>query len=398
MNCSFLCGMAQTQVHTFMDYCREAAASQQDWLKCTLALPVATDARSDLKSITIRPVLLKKGPHFAFNFRYKTRDEVKNYTPEAALLEIENLLGTHFMEATLQTTHRDAHLRITPEGATLRTKAPTQTAPADLKHDKTKVRLLDPAAPWLHALGITTAKGEVLANAQDKWRQINKFLEIISNLHREKPLPTDAQIADMGSGKGYLTFALYNYLTDGLGLKPQVTGIELRPNLVELCNKLAQKVGYQQLTFVAEDIRDFPMERLDMLIALHACDTATDLAIAKGLSSKAEIVVVAPCCHKQIRRDMHPANELSPVLKHGILEERQAEIVTDGIRALLLEANGYKTSVFEFISTEHTAKNVMITALKKQTHTAAQQKAALDKVAAIKAGFGIEKHYLETII
>lgn len=202
----------------------------------------------------------------------------------------------------------------------------------------------------------------------------------------------------MGSGKGYLTFALYDFLTNHLGMQPQVTGIELRQNLVDFCNQTARDAGFAGLHFVAQDIADYRPDRLDMLIALHACDTATDLALAKGIHARAGIVVAAPCCHKQIRRDMAARNELAPVLRHGILEERQAEIVTDGIRALLLEANGYKTSVFEFISTEHTAKNVMITAVAGGEKSSGKKAAALEKVAALKAGFGVKEHFLEKLL
>lgn len=278
------------------------------------------------------------------------------------------------------------------------TKKPANTALPDTRHDREKQRLLDPAAPWLHALGITNKQGVVLPTAQDKWKQINKYLEIIGSLLRTHSLPTDARIADMGSGKGYLTFALYDFLTNHLGMQPQVTGIELRQNLVDFCNQTARDAGFDGLHFVAQDIADYRPDRLDMLIALHACDTATDLALAKGIHARAGIVVAAPCCHKQIRRDMAARNELAPVLRHGILEERQAEIVTDGIRALLLEANGYKTSVFEFISTEHTAKNVMITAVAGGEKSSGKKAAALGKVAALKAGFGVKEHFLEKLL
>lgn len=314
---------------------------------------------------------------------------------------MEQLLGVRFLNADLFTTEQDASLSFGKNGkATFSAQKPTQTAPVDTRHNREKHRLLDPAAPWLHELGITNTKGEVLPTAQDKWKQINKFLEIIDSLLRAHPLPPGAQIADMGSGKGYLTFALYHFLSLQPGLDPQVTGIELRQNLVDFCNKTAQKAGFNGLQFVATDINDFQPEQLDLLIALHACDTATDLALAKGIHARAGIVVVAPCCHKQVRRDMEAHNELAPILRHGILEERQAEIVTDGIRALLLEANGYKTNVFEFISTEHTAKNVMITAVGTPRPAADNRRRteALEKVAALKAGFGIREHYLEKLL
>jgi SAM-dependent methyltransferase len=369
-------------------------------LKCTLSKPTST-APPDLKNVYLRPVSLKKGLHVAFNFRYKSRDEVKNFSLDEALQQLETILGKEFLAADLLTPDRDYNLNFSKKGEPFFfSKKASHTAAADTAHDRAKHRLLDPAAPWLHTLGITSASGQVRADAQDKWRQINKYLEIIESLLRERPLPTDAHIADMGSGKGYLTFALYDFLTNKMNLAPQVTGIELRPQLVEFCNKTAQAVGFQSLHFVAQNIEDYQPERLDMLIALHACDTATDLALAAGIRNEAKIIVAAPCCHKQIRKEMQTGNELAPILRHGILEERQAEILTDGIRALLLEAEGYKTQVFEFVSTEHTAKNLMITATigsGRKTASGTRQKAK-EKIAALKEGFGIREHYLEKLL
>lgn len=377
----------------------EAAFAQGTLLKCTLGKRIGSE-HPDLKNIFIRPVSLKKGLFLAFNWRYATKDEVKNYPLETAKSQLLDLLGTQFLNADLFTSQADWHLQINAQGqAKLNTKKPAQpTAAPTLSHDRDKQRLLDPTAPWLHALGITNTQGTVLANAQDKWRQINKYLETIDALLREHPLPNDAHIADMGSGKGYLTFALYDFLHNRLGLAPQITGIELRQPLVEFCQQTAAACGFEGLHFKALDIAQYHPPRLDMLIALHACDTATDLALFTGIQQKAGIIVAAPCCHKQVRRDMTAQNEMAPLLKFGILEERQAEILTDGIRALLLEANGYATKVFEFISTEHTPKNVMITAQRQKNNPPNKRQAALEKVAALKQGFGIKKHQLESML
>lgn len=369
-------------------------------LKCTLSKP--TDAAApDLKNIYLRPVALKKGLHVAFNFRYKTRDEVKNFTLEEALAQLSAILGKTFLNADLFTPDRDFSLSFSiKDEPVFFSKKASHSGTPDTSHDRAKNRLLDSGAPWLHTLGITSTNGQVKADAQDKWRQINKYLEIIESLLREHPLPPDARIADMGSGKGYLTFALYDFLKNRMWMSPLVTGIELRPKLVEFCNKTAKSAGFEGLQFISADISQYRPERLDVLIALHACDTATDLALAAGVRNQARIIVAAPCCcHKQIRKELHTRNELAPILRHGILEERQAEIVTDGIRALLLEAEGYKTRVFEFVSTEHTAKNLMITATQdKKSASEAKRGEALEKVAALKTGFGIGEHFLEGLL
>lgn len=366
-------------------------------VKCTLSKSVVSTPETP-KNVFVRSVLLKKGLHAAFNFRFTNRDEVKNYTPAETATVLRSLLGETFLHATLLTTSRDLALQIRPGGdARLSENAASHTQVPAPAHDREKKRLLDPAAPWLRMLGITSASGEVLAQSHDKWRQINKYLEIIGSLLRETRLPPDAHIADMGSGKGYLTFALYDYMCNFLGMTPRITGIELRQTLVDTCNTSARESGFEGLSFSAQNISEYTPGRLDMLIALHACDTATDLALAAGIRNKARIVVAAPCCHKQIRRDMVPKNEMVPVLRHGILEERQAEILTDGIRALLLESEGYQTKVFEFISAEHTAKNVMITAVLGKTGKQKRQK-ALDEVKAIKESYGIRVHELEKLL
>lgn len=258
----------------------EQAFNEGALLKCTLSRPTSS-AGPDLKNIYLRRVELKKGPHVAFNYRYKTRDEVKNFTLPEALGQLNSLLGAAWLNADLFTTAQDATLSFSKNGeAALALKKPAQTEAPDTRHDRSKNRLLSTESPWLRAQGITNARGEVLPTAQDKWRQINKFLEIIEALLKSHPLPPDARIADMGSGKGYLTFALYDFLTQKLGMQPQITGIELRPALVEFCNKTAREAGFEGLHFVAEDIAQYNPDRLDLLIALHACDTATDLARA----------------------------------------------------------------------------------------------------------------------
>lgn len=372
--------------------------TQGTFIKCTLSRP-GTAADPELKNVYLRHVLIKNKPRIACTFRYKTRDEVKNFEYTAIQAWLKEALGTMFLNADLFSAAMDATLSFDKKGlAHIQEKAPSLSAPAEATHDRTKKRLLDATAKWLHELGITNEKGVVLAHAQDKWRQINKYIEIIDALLKQHPLPDNPVIVDMGSGKGYLTFALYEYLTKKRQINARVIGIELRESLVTVCNRTAQAENFQGLEFVAADIQRFAPERVDVLIALHACDTATDLALAKGVMSQAGIIIAAPCCHKQIRRDMEADNELAPVLRHGILEERQAEILTDGIRALLLESKGYKTSVFEFISTEHTAKNLMITAVANPRMPASRKREALEQVTAIKQGFGIKQHFLEALL
>ena len=364
----------------------------QSFIKITLSKP---EGYSDLKNIYGRLVEIKKQARLSLTFRYKTRDEVKNYDFTEGSLFIAEQLGTTFFNADLWTTEADFSLQISKNGESkLSEKKPSNTEGSVLiQHNNEKTRRLDPKQPYFHALEITDAKGVVTPTGQKKFRQIDKYIEIIESLVRETELPNDPIIVDMGSGKGYLTFALYDFLKNNLQKDPSVFGIELRPKLVEFCNNLSKKCDFDKLSFVAQDINTFETNRLDMLIALHACDTATDIAIAKGIKSEAKIIVVAPCCHKQLRKELNVSNEMQPILRHGIMEERQAELLTDGIRALLMEAHGYRTKVFEFISTEHTPKNVMIVGIKSKP-----KKEALAQVEAIKKHYGIAFHALEKMI
>jgi protein-L-isoaspartate O-methyltransferase len=273
-------------------------------------------------------------------------------------------------------------------------KASQHKAPVLQSHDIPKKRLLTVEGnAYLKSMGLATSKGELTAAGHSKFRQMDKYVEIVDSLLRRHPLPEEARILDMGAGKGYLTFALYDYLIHHAGLKPLVTGLEIRNKLVTDANDLARSCGFSGLHFEAQDIRSYKGQALDMLIALHACDTLTDVAIAEGIRSGASIILVAPCCHKQLRRQMQPDAVLKPLLKHGILAERQAEMITDGLRALLLEAHGYQTRVFEFVSPEHTNKNVMIAAIK-----AVPRPEARSEVHAMKQLFGIHSHYLEELL
>jgi SAM-dependent methyltransferase len=375
----------------------------QTFIKITLAKP-KTD--TELKNLYGRIVEIKKQPRLSLTFRYKTRDEVKNYEITEGVSFLSNQLGTAFMNADMWTTEADVSLQIDKkgEGRLIEKKPSTVIATQEAtlggvihQHNHEKTRRLDPQQPYFHALEITDTKGNVTPTGQKKFRQIDKYIEIIESLLRETDLPNDPIIVDMGSGKGYLTFALYDFLKNNLKQDPSVFGIELRPKLVEFCNKLSERCHFDKLSFIAQDINAFETERLDMLIALHACDTATDIAIAKGIRSGAKIIVVAPCCHKQLRKQLREnnsvTNEMHPILRHGIMEERQSELLTDGIRALLMEAHGYKTKVFEFISTEHTPKNVMIVGIKSKP-----KREALAQVEAIKKHFGIGFHALERMI
>ncbi len=370
-----------------------ASVREGSLVKLTLGKPRGPDAT--LRNLLVRPVVLRDTPHLSLVWRHERQDVTKNHRPEDALALLAPLIGSAFHRAHLFTTARLTQLEFNKKGEPRLTYGPAAAARPDDAHDRIKKRLLtDQSQPWLEKLGVTTPTGSVRTGMADKHRQIHKFVEILSHLttHANLPLHRPITVADMGCGKGYLTFATHDYFNLVEKRAAHVSGVEGREELVELCNRVARETGREHLDFIPGTIAsaDFPM--LDVLIALHACDTATDDALAKGVQAGAALLVVAPCCQKELRPQLAPAPVLAPALRHGIFQERHAEFATDALRALLLEWAGYDTKVFEFISTEHTAKNLMIAATKRTGQTRTAEAAA--RVRELAAFYGLKSQAL----
>ena len=387
----------QNQLQSFLKKIGESFNGQE---LIKISLGNKRDKSTALKNILVKPVAIKNTPKLAFTYRNNTNDTFKNYDLNEAIILLEKMLQTDFFNADLFTVQNDFHLSNNKNNELKLIIKPASLSlkPDALQHDRQKHRIVDAAnATYLNKLGITTAEGQVKKDMQDKYKQINHYVEIIDGIIKDINFEKEITVADMGCGKGYLTFALYDYLQNKLQVKATVYGIELREDLVSKCNSIAESIKYKGLHFKNGIIQDAELTSVDMLIALHACDTATDDAIYKGIQANAKVIICAPCCHKQIRKQMSPDNELKSITKHGILLERQAEMVTDAIRALLLEAHGYKTKVFDFIATEHTPKNVMIVAIKSSKNDS-DRGVILEKVAGLKKLFNIKLHYLETLL
>ncbi|MCD8539235.1 MAG: SAM-dependent methyltransferase [Leadbetterella sp.] len=207
----------------------------------------------------------------------------------------------------------------------------------------------------------------------------------------------EVSVLDMGSGKGYLTFAIYDFLRKLKGEGARVTGVEFRQDMTDLCNSLAEKAGFSGLDFVQGTIAGHDFSESDVVIALHACDTATDEALYKGIRAGAKVIMVSPCCHKQVRRAMKPQGLAAAFTRYGIMKERTAEMLTDLIRASILEIYGYETRVFEFVNSDHTPKNLMITAIKKRESRALQPE-SWQEVEDLKTGYGLEYHHLQRML
>lgn len=349
----------------------------------------------ELKNIYIRPIELKAGLKLSFTYRYETRDEVKNYDLQEAIEEILTYLGQSLMRMHLFTINFDLEITINKKGGGFLRKGEASFKKAEIQsHDHQKKQFVNIQADYLKQLEITNDLNQLRKGKSDKFKQINKYIEIVEGLLNELQ-DKRLRIVDMGSGKGYLTFALYDYLRNNLKMDVEMSGIELRSNLIDFCNKIASKSEFDKLTFKEGSIQNVELTDINVLIALHACDTATDDAIFKGIQSKASLIICSPCCHKQIRNQMKVDSDQNPILKYGIHIERQAEMITDTIRALILELNGYESNVFEFVSSEHTGKNLMIAAVKSTKEV--DKDKIQSKVDSLKVQFGIESHYLETL-
>lgn len=356
-------------------------------------------AEADLERIEIRPLLLRGVASFSFVYHYKTRDITKNYPLAEGTELLHTLLGISFRNAHLFIQDEEIQLAFSKKGKPMlrRSKAQHEARVAQT-HDREKQRFVELDRPFLSELGVTDQQRQLIPAMSRKWKQINKFIEVFQKAFDASELSTktNVSVVDFGSGKGYLTFAIHDFLRHTRGLDAQVMGVELREKLTILCNNAVDKLRLDGLTFLQGDVRHFSPQQLDVMIALHACDTATDYAIHMGIRSGASIIMCAPCCHKQIRPQMHNPPVLRPLLQYGVHQGQEAEMVTDALRALLLEANGYDTQVFEFVSLEHTSKNKMILGVKRsQARNPAE---ILQQIDGIKQFFGIREHCLESLL
>jgi len=382
---------------TFLDLLA-TTLEQNALVKLVLARYVGAEAQ--LQRLIIKPVLVKEQACLSFVYRYQTRDITKNLPLVEALALIAELLPESFKNAHLLTLTDEVQLEFSKKNKAMmhRTAMQQPRQAASAEHDREKKRYLELSRPFLVDLGVTNKQHELIPAMSRKWKQINKFIEVFSHAFTGASIPAGqaVRVADFGSGKGYLTFAIHDYLRNTLGRDAQVTGVELREDMVTLCNTAAARLEHPGLVFEHGDVRTVVPSAIDVMIALHACDIATDYAIHTGIRTGAAIIMCSPCCHKQIRLQIQSPSLLKPMLQYGLHLGQQAEMVTDSLRALYLEACGYETKVFEFISLEHTNKNKMILAVKRDEPQ--DPRALLEKVQALKAFYAIEEHCLETLL
>ncbi|NOR46301.1 MAG: methyltransferase [Candidatus Delongbacteria bacterium] len=381
-------------------FIKELTQSLKNKIFVKLILSKPYEKGSDLKKVTVKIVEIKATPMLSFLYNHKTKDITKNHSFKEAEKEINNLLTNEMRNCVLFTTESNIDLNISKKKKVLISRSkPIYKSLIEPEINRMKKRNINiENNAYLQKLGVTTKNNVLAKNMQGKFKQINRFVETIDDLINSSNLKDAKKITvtDMGSGKGYLTFAVYDHLKNNLKVNAEVTGVELRQGLIDTCNGIAKECMFSGLKFVQGTINDYAGQVSQMLIALHACDTATDDAIFKGITSNVEIIVVSPCCHKQVRKEFNITGELKEITQHGILEERMAEMVTDTMRAMILEAYGYKTKIFEYISDEHTHKNLMISAVKTDQKTNKDE--ILNRLTALKKTFGIKNFYLENLL
>lgn len=317
---------------------------------------------NDFQKIEVRPLTIKGKLHYQVTRTRQTQALHENYSLSQFKLLIFDQFLPQFRQAYISLKTSDYHVLNNNKKLTFLRKNP-QMANVSLSHNRKKQYLLEEGVPipFLIELGIMTKEGKIIAKKSDKYRQLNRFLEMVDDVLpflKNKTL----HIVDFGCGKAYLTFALYHYLhLKGYELK--IVGLDLKKEVVIFCQNLAKKLEFHDLQFLVGDIAHHNLEKIDLMISLHACDTATDAALAKAINAEVPVILSVPCCQHELFSQIENT-PLNPLLKHGILKERFSSLVTDAARAQILEIAGYRTQLLEFIDLEHTPKNLLIRAVK----------------------------------
>lgn len=320
------------------------------------------------KKVLIRPIILQCKLMFQVEYHFDKKVTHNNLSSKETIELSQKLVSEEFKQINIQTTTEDIQaLASKPEKPKIKRTKVMERKPLNLDHNKEKKYIIPDKEPceFLIKLGVMAEDGKVFQKHYAKFRQINRYLEIVEEViaylpeNQEKPL----KIIDFGCGKSYLTFALYHYLKILKGRNVEIIGLDLKPDVIEFCNNTAKELNYSELKFLMGDIADYTSDHADMVVTLHACDTATDYALINAVNWNSKVILSVPCCQhemfSQIKNDLH-----QPMYKHGILKDKFTELLTDGLRGLKLEACGYDVKMIEFTSMEHTSKNIMICAVK----------------------------------
>jgi len=323
---------------------------------------VRNKSEKTFSKVTVKKVIVKNEVKHQFEYFYDKKVEHVNRDGQGTIDEMCHLIEHYFRQSVINTIDSDYQVLISKKGKTkILKKAASRTAD-DISHNRKKNYILaeDELNPFLMELGIMTQEGQIAKSKYDKFKQINRYLELVSDCVPYLNKKEKIRIIDFGCGKAYLTFALYDYLVLKLGYNVEIVGLDLKEDVIKFCSDLAQKLNYDQLRFVQGDIKGFnEFGEVDMVISLHACDTATDDALARAVNWGAKVILAVPCCQHELLKKIHNRS-MQPMLKHGIIKERISSLITDSLRANVLEIMGYTTQVIEFIDMEHTPKNIML--------------------------------------
>ncbi len=326
--------------------------------------------KSGMTKVKIRPVLIKNCLCFQESVYIGTKVFHENYTAEEILERTGHYIQNDFKQAQIESLDFQAVVLVSKKGKITIKKHARQEAEKKevvLEHNRKKQYVLDTgcAIEFLVDLGIQDKNGKINKSRYDKYKQINRYLEFVRDILPHLDKDRQIRIIDFGCGKSYLTFALYYYLHEMLGYNLSVVGLDLKEDVIQNCNKLSEKYGYENLKFIRGDIATYEdTQDVDMVVSLHACDTATDFALIKAINWNAKVIFAVPCCQHEVNRQLK-SDLLAPALKYGLIKERMAALLTDAVRANLLEEMGYDTDVLEFIDMEHTPKNILIRGVKR---------------------------------
>ncbi|WP_312811688.1 SAM-dependent methyltransferase [Sedimentibacter sp.] len=318
------------------------------------------------KKITARPINVKNKNIIQFEKFTDKQAFHENYSYEEANEEIINLIIDGYKNINLFTSEADYQIIVSKKGSVKVTEKQPSKKQSTEEHNKKKQYIINEneTCDFLELLGVMNKQGMVYSKKYDKFKQINKFLEIVDDSLKGRELKDDFMIIDFGCGKAYLTFALYYYFYHLRKVKVKIIGLDLKEEVINYCNEISDKLNYDNLKFIYGDIQSFDYaDNIDMIVTLHACDTATDASLVKAIKWNADIILSVPCCQHEFY-DKIKNIELEPMLKHGLIKERVSALVTDSLRGLFLETKGYKVQLMEFIAMEHTPKNILIRAVK----------------------------------
>ena len=335
----------------------------EDFISAVISSP---REKGDTVKIKVRPI--KKKDEILFQFEEFRNNQAfhKNMDADAAVAYLESQMNK-FKQMQMETRQMRYQVMISKKGKmTIQKKHQAGEAKAvDMSHNRSKHYILEEGTkiPFLQDLGVMTRNGDIVKSKFDKFRQINRFLEFIEDILPQLPRDREITILDFGCGKSYLTFAMYYYLHELQKYEIRIIGLDLKTEVIKHCNQLAEKYGYEKLKFLEGNIADYTgADEVDMVVTLHACNTATDFALAKAIGWKAKVILSVPCCQHELNEQME--NEiLSPIFSYGLIKERMAALFTDALRAEYLKREGYDTQILEFIDMEHTPKNILIRAV-----------------------------------